>query len=271
MDLAVLIVSCDAYADAWAPFFKNFFQYWPQCPYPIYLQTNLLKPDFPQVNIVAVGEDRDWSTNLINALGQLKENKVLLLLEDFWLWQPVNTAAIQTLAASMDVFNAGYLRLVPKPPADELLPARTDLGLIHKGSLYRVSFQAGLWQKNVLQHMLQSGESAWEAEMQGSLRSMQSDSLFLSVPQMSYAERPIHYMNAIIKRKWTPEAVATAKLRGIVLDLTQRKVCNAYDQLRRKKLFRQLMNQLARLSKNILSPSLYRKIKNQSWVKKIIY
>ena len=41
---AVVVSSCDAYSDAWKPFFKLFFKYWSDCPFPIYLVTNTREP-----------------------------------------------------------------------------------------------------------------------------------------------------------------------------------------------------------------------------------
>ena len=37
---AVLILSCDKYADIWTTFFAFFFKYWPDCPFTIYLASN---------------------------------------------------------------------------------------------------------------------------------------------------------------------------------------------------------------------------------------
>lgn len=39
-DVAVVVASCDAYADLWEPFFRLFRRYWPDCPYPVYLGSN---------------------------------------------------------------------------------------------------------------------------------------------------------------------------------------------------------------------------------------
>ena len=269
--VSVLVVSCDAYADAWRPFFQNFYEYWPDCPYPIYLQTNHLRPVFPAVNVVAVGKDCDWSSNLKVAVSQIKTEKILILLEDFWLWQPVKTEVIDQLASCLEGMKAGYLRLVPKPPPDALIPGRSDVGQIYKGSNYRVSFQAGLWSKKVLLKILLSGESAWEAEMAGSKRSHQLNCHFLSVAEMPESQWPIRYLNAIIKRKWTPEAVFIAKQRQLSIDFQKRDICNWYDQLRRKKTFSRLVNVFAVMLNKILGKKLYGKIKNLSWIRRLIY
>ena len=117
--LAILVVSCDSYADAWEPFFQNFFRYWTDYQYPLYLQTNFLRPRFNNVSIISTGKDIDWSSNLLQAIEQVPFEKVLLSSEDFWLWQPVNSADISRCLRIMDEQRVGYIRLVPKPPPDE--------------------------------------------------------------------------------------------------------------------------------------------------------
>lgn len=270
-NLCILVVSCDHYADAWQPFFDNFFSYWPDCPYPIYLQTNLLKPNFSNVSVIAVGPDVDWSTNLSSALSQLPTNNVLLLLEDFWLWQPVNTILINKLYQIFKERNAGYLRLVPKPPADQDLKTSLPVGLLLPDSAYRVSYQAGIWDKKVLNNILLPGENAWASEMQGSKRSRLLDAVFLSVLSLPVEEWPIRYLNAIIKCKWTPEAVALAKERQIIIDFSKRKACHWYDQLRRKRFFRISIEIAIKFLRMFIGERLYLKVKKFPLLKKLIY
>jgi len=57
-DTCVLIASCDAYSDAWAPFFALMKKYWPDCPYPIYLISNYQDPGICGVRPILLKEDR---------------------------------------------------------------------------------------------------------------------------------------------------------------------------------------------------------------------
>ena len=38
-NITVLVNSCDSYSDAWYPFFTLWKKYWPDCKYPIILNT----------------------------------------------------------------------------------------------------------------------------------------------------------------------------------------------------------------------------------------
>jgi hypothetical protein len=71
-DISVLVVSCDAYQDLWKPFFSCFFKFWPDCPFPVYLGANFKKYEDDRVQTILIGQDLDYSTNLLMMLKQIK-------------------------------------------------------------------------------------------------------------------------------------------------------------------------------------------------------
>ncbi|MCH8996880.1 MAG: hypothetical protein IID48_01270 [Proteobacteria bacterium] len=270
-DTCILIVSCDPYRDVWRPFFQLFRKYWPDCPYDVYLQTNHLDFDEPGVTVIKCGPDIDWSSNLIRALERLSADRVLLLLEDFFFTQPVNGARLRRLESFMTERQAAYLRLVPKPPPDRPCADQPGVGAIAKGAPYRMSTQASFWDRRILIGLLRSGESAWEAEMAGSRRSAALERSFLSVDAAPREDWPLCYMNTVIKRKWTPEAVAFCRQAGVPLDLSLRPVCGWFDQLRRKRGYVALMELVTRLGRGLLGERLYNRVKNHPFLRRLVY
>jgi len=49
--IAVLVVSCDKYADLWPPFFQLFLRFWPECPFSVYLISNQKGPAYHDVKL----------------------------------------------------------------------------------------------------------------------------------------------------------------------------------------------------------------------------
>ncbi len=85
---SVLVNSCDGYEEAWLPFFKLFYRFWPDCPFDIYLATQTKKFDDPKINVInTVGGA--WSERLNKALKQINTPYVLFFLEDYFLLAPV--------------------------------------------------------------------------------------------------------------------------------------------------------------------------------------
>ena len=75
LDLAILVNSTDRYSDTWQPFFTLLGRYWPECPYPIVLNTETLDFEHPGLEIHAshTWPDRtlprpDWSASLQRCL-----------------------------------------------------------------------------------------------------------------------------------------------------------------------------------------------------------
>jgi len=97
--VAILVSSCDAFFDAWRPFHYFFRKHWPECPFSVYLIVNQLRVRSNTFQIIAVGEDRGWASNMKVALRQLKEPRVLYLQEDYFLNGAVRP---DQLAADLD-------------------------------------------------------------------------------------------------------------------------------------------------------------------------
>ncbi len=219
----VLVASCDAYRDLWTPFFDAFFRHWPDCPFPIYLLYNNAAVPIPRVRPIATGTDVSWSTNLKKGLEQIKEEFVLLFLEDLFLTSPVNTARIEQLVAWSIEHSADCTKLLPIPPPDR--PENEIVGGVSPGSLYRVSTVLTLWKRTVLDALLVGGENAWEFEHSGSLRSDRFSRFYAA------HNRNFTFVNGVIRGKWCPGALRFLRQLGIQTDATARPELSKIEQI----------------------------------------
>ena len=220
---ALLIVSCDAYQDLWVPFFTLLFRYWPDCPYPIFLGANHATFPDRRVAPLTVGDDRDWSSNLIRMLESISTGGVLLIQEDFLIDRPVQTERVAALIGYAAARQAACLRLMPIPGPDVLCADQPELGVIRKGADYRVSLQAAWWRKESLAAVLRGGESPWQFERLGSRRSDDLPAPFLSLREG--VEYPLdYYTTAVFRGYWEPGAVALCQRENIPVDLRRRPV-----------------------------------------------
>ena len=161
--VAILVCSCDKYHDLWPAFFTLFRKYWPDCPWPVYLLSNHLGHPEHGVKNLLVGEDKDWTTNMITALDRIPESTVLIFMEDYFLTAPVDTSTTVALVETMATKRWGYLRLFATPGAESTTESISGLpvGPLAPGVPYRVSLQLAFWTKDVLSALLLPGESAW--------------------------------------------------------------------------------------------------------------
>jgi hypothetical protein len=221
VNTAILVVSCDKYSDLWPACFGLLFKYWPDCPFPIYLLSNFENYSDSRVTTITVGKDRNWSTNLANGLRKIKQDFVLVLMEDYLLDRAVNTRRMISLENYMEKRKAACLRLLPSPGPDGPSAENPEVGEIRKGAPYRLSLQAAIWSRPVLLGLLRWGESAWEFEMLGSRRADFVELPFLSVQR---GNPGITYRNAVVKGRWDLDAIEFAKLEGVSLELGRRPV-----------------------------------------------
>lgn len=90
--------------------------------------------------------------------------------------------------------DGNYLRLNPTIHAD--LPCNNYFGRVSAGTIYRTSTVMSLWRKSVLSDLLVSGESAWDFEINGTIRSDRFDGFYATKTDS------FNVLNGIIKGKW---------------------------------------------------------------------
>lgn len=221
-NIAVVVLSCDNYADIWEPFFTLFFKYWPDCPYPVYLVSETLNYNDPRINIIINHKKTDWSSNLFEALNKLHENYAIILMEDYFLQKKVDTKRIEDLFHYMKSRHAGCLRIYPNPGPDILCEDNPTVGVISKGREYRLSLQAAIWKKETILALLKKGETAWDFEINGTIRTNELNIPFLSV--LKDGNHPIdYYCTAIVRCKWEKEAVELCEKEGINIEKSLKK------------------------------------------------
>lgn len=215
--LAVLVVSCDKYSDLWKPFFECFRRFWPDCPFNIYLLSNKKAYNEHGVRCILTGDDPSWSDSLIKGVSQVKEDYIFMFLDDLFLAEPVDNKEVMEIFQWVMEFDVSYVRMNPmKKKADK--PFNDSVGIISKGALYRTSTVMAVWKKEVLLDLLKVGESAWDFELHGSVRSDKYDDFYV------VWKNNFEIINTVIRGKWLPSAAKKIKSVGIEIDLDSRRV-----------------------------------------------
>jgi hypothetical protein len=221
--MAVLIVSCDNYSDLWPTFFELFRRFWPDCPYPVYLLSNRKQCPEPGVSTIAVGDDISWSDNLKTALEQIPEKYVLMWIDDLLLLKPVDNIRLAQVCLSFKELEGNYLRLNPTIKADA--PCNELFGTVSPGTIYRASTVLSLWRKTVLDDLLKAGESAWDFEIHGTVRSDSYARFFAAHEDLFVVE------NGVIKGKWRNKAYKAISALCPDLDLSHRSRMNLREEM----------------------------------------
>lgn len=214
-NVSILVVSCDAYEDLWTPFFRCFFKYWPDCPYPLYLGANFRTYLDEKVKNISVGVDVDYSSNLIKMLSQIETEWVILWIEDRVLCSPVDTERIKKLIKDAQTDGAAFVKLIASYPYSILSNGTLEIGEISKGTKYRVCMTVALWNKHILLKLLRPGETAWLIERNGSLRSNSYQEKFYGLLFKFRNIPPITDQHLIIKGKLVRDSISFLKQENL--------------------------------------------------------
>jgi hypothetical protein len=221
-DLAILVVSCDAFQDVWHPFFACFFKYWPDCPYPIYLGSNFQAYPDSRVHSIRVGTDIDYSSNLRKMLEQVPAEWIIVWIEDRVLSAPVDTIRLQEVINYVVAQQAGYVKLLANHPFAFVQDSRLEVGEISKGTRYRVCMTMGLWNRNTMTKLLCPGESAWALERKGSDRSNDLSEKFFAPSWYKRSDPLIADVHLIIKGRLLRDGQEFLKQEGLAECLQDR-------------------------------------------------
>jgi hypothetical protein len=214
----ILVVSCDAYADLWDPFFALFRRAWPHCESPMFLGTNYKHYQDPSVTVIAVGEDRSWAENVRVMLDRIHAERVILLLEDFLFTRSVDGARVAILAELAVKENLHCLRLTPKLAPTKRLLNDEKVGELRPGDAWRVSTQAAIWKVDTLRELLRPGMTAWNFEFDGSATAAER---FPDKFWGTYDE-VLPYVNGVERGKWLAKGLSLCREAGVAVTLGNR-------------------------------------------------
>jgi hypothetical protein len=166
-----LVITTISYSDLWEPCFSLIEKYKPT-GVKVYIATDSGLPysglDF---ETIPAGVDVPYSTRLLNALPKIKEDYVILMLDDYFLKRPIENANVLEIIRFMrkeklDYVNfskSSFFKRCPKIPG-------TNLRKLRNLVTYDINLRLGLWGKSALEKCFVFGENPWQAEVSLSLR-----------------------------------------------------------------------------------------------------
>ena len=207
--MKVVVITCEAYRDAWLPFSKLFDRFWPDCPFELAWWSD-------------EGKNKNWAA-VLHEHTMREIEPFLLMQEDFFLSAPVRTDLVQAGLDEMFRMQAGGVRLYPCPGADEDY-GHPYFGYVSRRASYRISCQATIWNPRYVAKIAQTVRTPSEFEIAGTIRSLN-----LVAPILAFKREvepwPMHYLcSAISRGKWNPDAQRLCQRYGIEVDWTQRPV-----------------------------------------------
>lgn len=154
--MKILILSCDKYEVCWKPFFKLLDKYYKGHP-ETYLLTETKKcPYSKTINIQG-----SWTKRFKEALKQIDDNEILVMLDDFFIRKPVDIDRINKIKFTDDIMCYNF-ELEYREPLIKL----KEWDIQKNNQEYLNSCQPTIWNKKLLIERLNCDMTPQEWETQ---------------------------------------------------------------------------------------------------------
>lgn len=201
--MEILVPTSNNYIHCLKPFAYLFNKYWITRPNVTVLCYDVVPRDLPSnFSVLQIGkqEDYTWSAGLLRGLKLIQAEIFVLMLEDYFLDQPVNIKLVNKLYEHL-INTHAVVKI-------DLTNDRTKLqykkysaipnGILSDyGSHYQTSIQAALWRKSFISKFLNPEEGPWEWEKRGTKRVIQARLQGEKLDILGTTAHPVHYVNAI--------------------------------------------------------------------------
>lgn len=214
-DITILINSCDLYKDTWEPFLKLFFIQWPNCPYPVVINSESVQyqGEYSEKVKTILNKDKSitWSQRFRKCLEQINTDFVLFVLDDFFIQNKVDVDVFEhahTLMRNntkigMAALSYGRCNVESNEFEDDFFYSR----IINKENL--IWCRINLYRKDYLLKLIRNHETIWEFESYASYRAKKLPFYIIqqksSVPECFTFYVGIESGYGINYRKWLPK------------------------------------------------------------------
>lgn len=263
--LSIFVSSNDTYADCWHPFFTLLNKNWPACNLPIILNTE--SKDYFHKNLdiqcPKIGKNHNgrikWGKRFIESLKYVKTKYVLLMLDDYFIYEPVKVNKIFELLELMEEDDISNIQLAERDDVVNHPTKHNTLNEVDQYAKYRFNFQVSIWKTAKLFTYLRAHESPWEHEYWGTKRAWLLQDKIYCINKTFIKENgvPITYPppGAIKRGKWDKSMVINIqKSNNITIDTSQRGFFNGGIK---KTIIQKIKNRISKLPNNIISLSDY--------------
>jgi hypothetical protein len=223
--MRIAVITCWAYRDAWKGFFALLDKFWPDHQ-TVYLLTDNYEPAecrwlpfYVRLISEPSQEDYSWGPRVANFCDRFPDEPILLLQEDFFLSSPLDLENVNA-ALRLIQSGAGCVRLYPVPGPDEDC-IEPSFGIVRRGSLYRISSQAAIWNPAYLSKIARCYPHPGDFENMGTPLSCEFPEEVFSVKREA-RPWPIQYICAILRGRWDPNAKKLCESLNIEVDWSTR-------------------------------------------------
>ncbi len=209
-NISILINSCDNYQDVVHLNLCAFEEYWSNCFYPIYINTETTNYDSNIFNIISLNSGfANWGKRFIDSLNTIKTDFVLVIYDDYILEKQVNENELNKIIDKMIVNNNISCFYLKHTEFSVEFDSEHDLYFVKNSNNFLINSGPALWRRKDLLTLLDEKDDPWAWEFFAKYRKSAKKLKLCSVPDSS---KNIYEYNhtkggAVYRGKWVEEVV----------------------------------------------------------------
>lgn len=235
-DLAMVVVSCDAYTELGTVFFDLQEQNMGWYDGPRFFVNESKPVGFRGVQVIHVGTDVDWSGKMQRAMSRISEKYILFMLEDYFIGKEVQQEKLTEAMQIIRDHNLRYYKITAIPKIRKQSNLADYLSPIPSNIRYGINLQAAIFERSFLQEIIEGPDrSAWKTETD--LLKKVTSKYEYDIPGCVVDNRNIiDIHNGVIKGKWVPDTIEYFQKKGYMIDLGERPMLSKKEIVREKLL-----------------------------------
>jgi hypothetical protein len=166
--MVVILHTCDKYQFCWNGFIRHFIKHWDYRCFKYFCNEDI-EVDYDYFIQRKTGKG-EWSDRLISILKRTSDDYVFYIQEDYWLKEYISSILIDHLLQLMKVESIDCIHMSPDSKYYTLTPYSGNLKAFDSRSAYLMNHQPGIWRKDFLLECLESNETPWVNEIEGTKR-----------------------------------------------------------------------------------------------------
>jgi len=219
--MKILVLSCDNNEDLWEPFHHCIEKYWPEHPEVIYSTETKANPYYKTICVNY--SLNNWSNRIKSTLSVINDNKILIMVDDVFIRQKVDTDRIDYILPKLKD-NIACFNFEKSFDKNDIITDIKDFKLRNHGAPYEVSIMCGLWDKNKLIDILGDNRTPWDVELKPITYNY--DFYTNSGDYIMYWGYKYGNWAGIKRGKWCKEVVPFFEKENIKVDYTKRGFCD---------------------------------------------
>ena len=215
--MKMLVLSCDKNEDIFYAFHHCIEKYYPNHPEIIYATETIQNPYYKTI-CYDIPLDK-WTKRIRKTLNDIDDNQILLIMDDFFIRQPVDVDRIKYLSKELKDNIAVFGFEKSFDSNDEATKVEGMKKRKH-GSNYEVCINCGLWQKEKLIDILKGEYTPWQVE--GNQDNCGYDHYINSGDYIIDWGYVTWIPTGLFKGKWCKNIIPFFEKEGIVIDYSKR-------------------------------------------------